>query len=422
MDHLFHTPVKRLLILSTYYSGGGAALMARQTLEGVRALGVDARMLVASPLPPDAPDYVQSVGGAKWHLFRYAEKLQTIIYLKGNRKKLFRISTASLGITAVLDHPWVKWAETINIHWVQQSFLSLRDLRKLCALPDKKILWTLHDYWALTGGCHSPYLTRGKGDTELCERFLSECGKCPILSRNPHDPNDLSRKLLEEKKSWSLERITFLAVSKRTEDYARKSTIGKKATVIFQPNFFDPTLFFPKKGIHRRKRILFVAARPDDPVKGLDLAKEALRIATEKNGNFASDFTFTIVGTLKEDSLLRDSPIPLELVPRITRQELADLYRSSTLTLSSSRMETFGLTLLESIACGTPVVSFSIDKPSTFMKEGENCSLAEPFDTVALASAILCQCYPLEPLSPDAVARTVADFRQDTVLRKFIEL
>lgn len=379
-------------------------------------------MLVSGPLPDEAPPYVRRVSGAKWTVLRYLEKLQTLIALRGRRENLFRFSTASEGLSEVLRDPWLEWADTVHIHWVQQSFLSLSDLGKILERKDKKILWTLHDLWPLTGGCHSPYTLGAEGETVLCERFREGCGRCPVLREAPRDPSDLSSRLFRKKMAWPVDCVTFLAISRKMEAIIKQSPIGVKGKTVFLPNFFDPSLFFVKADTPRKRRILFVAARPDDPVKGLDMAKEALRKASERHPGFRDEFRFTLVGTPKDETLLSDWPLPLERIPRPSKTELADLYRTSTLTLSSSRMETFGMTLLESLASGTPVVSFAIDRPSTFLREGTNGAFAPPFDTGALAECLLRVCYAEVPFDPGTVARTVEAFREDAVMARFTRL
>ena len=47
----------------------------------------------------------------------------------------------------------LKEADIINLHWINGGFLSLKSLEKLSEL-NKPVVWTLHDMWAFTGGCH----------------------------------------------------------------------------------------------------------------------------------------------------------------------------------------------------------------------------------------------------------------------------
>ena len=81
-------------------------------------------------------------------------------------------SPATVGAD-IADHPLVKQASIIHLHWVNFGFLSLKSLEKLFALG-KPIVWTLHDMWTFTGGCH---YNRG------CERYLSHCCYCPYLKK-----------------------------------------------------------------------------------------------------------------------------------------------------------------------------------------------------------------------------------------------
>ena len=68
--------------------------------------------------------------------------------------------------------------DIINLHWIGSGFSRLESLRKL----NRPIVWTMHDMWAFTGGCHY---------TEGCDRYLKSCGKCPQLGSQKNA--DLSR-------------------------------------------------------------------------------------------------------------------------------------------------------------------------------------------------------------------------------------
>ena len=78
------------------------------------------------------------------------------IYLRNGRSRqhLFRVSTARWGCD-IASHPWVREADILHLHWINQGFLSLTTLKKLAALG-KPVFSTLHDLWAATGICHLP--------------------------------------------------------------------------------------------------------------------------------------------------------------------------------------------------------------------------------------------------------------------------
>lgn len=147
----------RILLLNTYYNGGGAAIAASRMLQGLRAAGHDARLLVASPLPDDAPPYIDTIDSIKRQTAFLAERGEIFLANRFDRRLLFRLSTNHFGCD-IADHPWVKWAEVIHLHWIHNGFLSLKRLRRLLSLEGKRLFWSLHDLAPLTGGCHIPYL------------------------------------------------------------------------------------------------------------------------------------------------------------------------------------------------------------------------------------------------------------------------
>jgi hypothetical protein len=58
--------------------------------------------------------------------------------------------------------------DIIHLHWISNGFLSIEDISKI----NKPIVWTIHDNWAFTGGCHIMW---------ECEKYKTECGSCPRL-------------------------------------------------------------------------------------------------------------------------------------------------------------------------------------------------------------------------------------------------
>src|SRR5690606_37463645 len=75
-------------------------------------------------------------------------------------------------------------ADVVHLHWINGGMARIEDI----AAIRKPIVWSLHDMWAFTGGCHY--------DGE-CGRYTLQCGACPVLGSE--DPNDLSRKVFERK-------------------------------------------------------------------------------------------------------------------------------------------------------------------------------------------------------------------------------
>ena len=62
----------------------------------------------------------------------------------------------------IIEHPLIKEADILHLHWINQGFFSFKTLYSLAKL-NKPIVWTFHDMWAFTGGCHYSY---------GCENFI----------------------------------------------------------------------------------------------------------------------------------------------------------------------------------------------------------------------------------------------------------
>ena len=59
-------------------------------------------------------------------------------------------------------------ADIVHLHWINAGMIKIEDLAKIRA----PIVWSLHDMWAFTGGCHYD---------EECQGYEKECGNCKVL-------------------------------------------------------------------------------------------------------------------------------------------------------------------------------------------------------------------------------------------------
>lgn len=106
-------------------------------------------------------------------------------------------------------------------------------------------------------------------------------------------------------------------------------------------------------------------------------------------------------------------------------RDVAPLYRAADVAVVPSHFEALGLSALEALACGTPVVASAVGGLLDFMKDGVNGALAPPKDGAALAERLA----PLlrDPdlrgrLSAQARETVVATYAEDVVLTQFSAL
>jgi len=213
------------------------------------------------------------------------------------------------------------------------------------------VVINLHDMWHFTGGC---FLYRG------CDRFTETCTPCPILKTpwNRVLARDEQRRKLQAYRS---RRVQFVANSQWLADLADRSVIVRAcgcSRVI--PPGIDADVFRPQDKAQCRAELgippdAFVIAAGTasltDTNKNIPWLLQQLAGLSE-----LEDVLFVLVG---EGTL----EIPLGLNVRLTggvadRVKRAMLYNAADVFVSASLMETYGLTLIEAMSCGIPVVAF----------------------------------------------------------------
>lgn len=329
-------------------STGGAAVVTFRLMNALRANGMDARMIVTEK-KSGSPHVIEAASQNKSLVPFLAERLRIFAGNGFNRKTLFRIDTASDGLP-LHRIPFVREADVICLNWVNQGVVSLKGIRKLAAIG-KPLVWTMHDMWNMTGICHH---------AGYCQKFLGprgECGDCPLLEHKA-SKNDLSHKVWQHKRNlYDSVNINFVAVSTWLADTARKSSLMHDSDISVIPNAFDTTtISLPTKTAvsdnRDSARIIFGAARIDDPVKNHHTLVEATKILADKYPQEAKRLELVTFGSLKDPDALKGVAIRHTHLGRISPEEIRDIYESGSVVVSTSEWETLPGTLIEGQAWG----------------------------------------------------------------------
>ncbi len=329
-------------------STGGAAVVTFRLMNALRANGMDARMIVTEK-KSGSPHVIEAASQNKSLVPFLAERLRIFAGNGFNRKTLFRIDTASDGLP-LHRIPFVREADVICLNWVNQGVVSLKGIRKLAALG-KPLVWSMHDMWNMTGICHH---------AGYCQKFLGprgECGDCPLLEHKA-SKNDLSHKVWQHKRNlYDSVNINFVAVSTWLADTARKSSLMHDSDISVIPNAFDTTtISLPTKTAvsdnRDSARIIFGAARIDDPVKNHHTLVEATKILADKYPQEAKRLELVTFGSLKDPDALKGVAIRHTHLGRISPEEIRDIYESGSVVVSTSEWETLPGTLIEGQAWG----------------------------------------------------------------------
>ncbi|HMX39038.1 MAG TPA: glycosyltransferase, partial [Saprospiraceae bacterium] len=330
------------IVLLNTYSHGGAGVACRRLLEGLRATQPDisAQLITAAE------------AGSRWPF--YAERLSFLPHER-DRSVRFAFSPANFG-KDLSRHPAVRQADLLHLHWVNQGLLSLRGIRQLAELG-KPMVWTLHDTWAFTGGCHI---------FTDCDRFRQQCGVCPYLRRP--GPHDLSHQVWLKKQRFFPKNIHFVTCSHWLRDVARSSSLLQGFPITSIPNPIDTALFKPAEAADRAALraemgiapgahvLLFVAMNLRDAHKGFRFLPEALQHLRRQRPDLAVEVV--VLGKSEPESLSA-FPYPVHALGLVQGAErLSRLYGAADVFVTPSLADNLPNTVMESLACGTPVVGF----------------------------------------------------------------
>lgn len=407
----------KVAMLNTFDGGGGAARSAYRLHQGLVRSGVASRFVSqynkrADPAIVCGTSRVEKVIAL---LRPLADMVPMKLYRKRDRRQPF--STAYVPVAqrvrdAVAD------ADVLHLHWVVHGFINIPFLRQ----ARRPIVWTLHDSWAFTGGCHLP---------AGCRRYQQKCGSCPQLGSETEA--DLTRLNWQRKlRAWRDVDMTIVTPSNWLAECARSSSLfaGRRVEVI--PNGIDTDVFKPMDRATCRRilnlpddkhLILFGAmGATSDENKGFELLRQA--IATLPQHVFGRKCMLVVFGAQRFD--LPDLNMEVRFMGTLTDDiALSVLYAAADVMVVPSRQENLPNTLMEAMACGTPAVAFRTGGIPDLIEHQLSGYLAEPFDIADLARGIawtLEQCGSDSGLGTHCRQKVEREFALDVVTASYVKL
>jgi glycosyltransferase involved in cell wall biosynthesis len=372
---------------------GGAATAARRIHRSLRALGVTSRFWHAKRTDGDDEECrriewgrgdMATVRGVVARCMEVGRKLRQKHdlrrHLHGHPPELEYFSIPVTPRSTRFDVA-TRGSSIVHMHWTAK----LIDYPTFFGqIPDDfPIVWTTHDMNPFTGGCHY---------TAGCEAFATECQRCPLLGRRGAD--DLSNRSFHVKQAALADKnLHIVAPSRWIEAQARRSPILSGArsfqtisygidTDTFAPT--DKQLARAALGVPQDAVIVaFGAVELDNVRKGLRYLLEALAMISDQSQVLGLVFGG---GEIPQTDLPLPAIWPVGYVSDPRKQSL--VYSAADLFVLPSLQEVFGLTGIESLACGTPVVGFDTGGIPDFVRDGETGLLARVGDSTDLAEKI----------------------------------
>jgi glycosyltransferase involved in cell wall biosynthesis len=382
-----------VLHISESDAAGGAGIAAYRLHRALGRLGHSSRMLVGRRVTDDARVRRLKRGLAWRGLDRIAGALLDGVGLQ------YVLYPSSFG---VVRDPWFRAADVIQLHNLHGSYFGFSALPVLTRR--RPTVWFLHDQWAMTGHVAYPL---------DCVRWKEGCGRCPYLGEYPALRRDTTRLLWRLKDAvYGRSRLTLVVPSRWLAERVAESPLLRRFAVHVIPIGVDVERFTPASREEARRRlglpvdrsvVLYAAGDLWEPRKGLHLLVEALH-------GLADAPLLVLAGAGAPPAGVETRSLgPVDDV------QLADAYRAADLTAVPSTADVLTQTAPESLACGTPCVSFDAGGVTDVVRDGETGVHARLGDPRTLGQAI-------RSLLDDDGRRTAASVRGRALVEESFSL
>jgi putative colanic acid biosynthesis glycosyltransferase len=342
---------------------------------------------------------------------------QSARYLHGLKTRLFdRHGFGSTGATkAFIGRLEEIDPDVIGLHNLHGYYLNVEVLFTWLKKVQKPVVWTFHDCWPFTGHC--VYF-----DRVGCEKWKTECHKCPQKMRYPASYGlDQSNRNFHQKRELftGLEHLTIVTPSNWLKDLVKESFLKEYPVQVIH-NGIDLDTFrpgaehLPEAIQNIDKKIILGVASVWDERKGL---KEFIKLAPKLDDSYR----IVLVG-LSEKQI---GSLPKEILG-IARteniQQLASLYSAAEAFVNPTLSDNFPTTNIEALACGTPVITYNtggspeaVDKNTGFVvKQGDLEAVVQSLDLIAEKNR--------ESLRKACRDRAVRLYNKEDRFRDYVEL
>ena len=299
----------------------------------------------------------------------------------------------------------------VHLHNIHGHDCNLEVLFEYFKQNKIKLIWTFHDCWAFTGYC--PHFTMMK-----CDKWKTQCLQCiqrPLYSWF----FDKSKELFERKKKLlqGLD-LTIVTPSRWLADTVKQSFLKDYPVEVIY-NGIDLEIFKPtdsdfrkKHGISDKQHIVLGVAMGWGERKGLEVF-----ISLAKK--LPDTYRIILIGTDdKVDKYLPENIISIHRTQN--QQELAQIYSAADVFVNPTKEEVLGLVNIESLACGTPGVTFRSGGSPECYSESSG-SVIECNDVKALEKEIIRICTE-KPYSKEQCIAQAEKFDKDKRYKEYLEL
>ncbi|WP_392479067.1 glycosyltransferase family 4 protein [Nostoc sp. C110] len=388
--------------------GGGAAIAGYRLHQGLLQQGVNSKLLVGK-VKTDS-NLVAAVG----HKYRVENQLLRLTRRLG-LNYLHLLSTFD-----IWKHDFYEQADIINFHNLHTGYFNYLGIPGLT--KSKPAIFTLHDMWSFTGHCAYSY---------DCDRWQQGCGQCPYPETYPEIARDNTR-LEWQLKDWvySKSNLTIVTPSQWLTEQAKKSMFNR-FSIYHIPYGLDTDAYQPLDkdkcknilGIPAEKKvIMFCADGLQDSRKGGDLLVQAIQTLPKA---LKAETLLLTLGSGGE-KVLEVVGIPTLNLGYVSGDRMKSIaYSAADVFIFPTRADNLPLVLQESMACGTPMVSFKVGGVPDLVRPGITGYLAQPEDTQDFCNGIVQLLVDREQrhkMSENCRAIALQEYTLELQTKRYIEL
>lgn len=304
--------------------------------------------------------------------------------------------------------------DLIHLHNLHNCYINLPMLFRFIKKYNIRIIWTLHDCWSFTGQC--PYFTLAK-----CEKWKIGCYECQSYREYPQSRVDKTQKMWKLKKKWftGINNMTIVTPSQWLADLVKQSFLKDYPVQVIN-NGIDLETFKPissdfrqKYNISESQYVLLGVAFGWGKRKGLDVFVELSKRLDDKR------YRIVLVGT--DDSVDKVLSKNIISIHRTQNQnELAEIYSAADLFVNPTREENYPTVNMESIACGTPVLTFRTGGSSEILDD-KTGYVVDADDIDDFEKQIVCICTK-QVFSEDDCLERAMKFANSIKFQEYINL
>jgi glycosyltransferase involved in cell wall biosynthesis len=357
---------------SDFGLAGGTSIALYRLHQGLKKIGVCSKILCHAKT-------LASADSARIPYSRVLEKLLHAVISRLGLNDIHAIRTFWLP-----QHKDYQEADIVNLHSIHSGYFNYLALPYLTRT--KPTVWVLHDVWPFTGHCAASY---------DCDRWKTGCGKCPHPDTWPAVRRDGT--VWEWKlKKWAYERshLSIIVPSRWMEGFVRQGLLSH-FPVYFIPHGVDLETYQPwpvgevrkKLGIPQEKKVILISSvHLTQKRKGGDLLVKTLQLLP---ASLKKDVVLLTMGRDGEaiSKAAQMNSVHLGYIENEKQKAMA--YAASDIFLFPTRWDNCPLGVLESMACGTPIITTNIGGVPELVREGLNGMVIPPESPEALAGAVI---------------------------------